>query len=136
MLKTNFDDETNWNYLFMNQDTVAASMAKKLGQSKGEFLLEAEGSMAAKVAKAETIIIDKTKEWLKEQNIIDLDILDSIPRDSAKLQRSNKIILIKNLPATASDGEIKIIFERYGSLERFLVSPFNTLAIAEYTTSS
>jgi hypothetical protein len=41
-------------------------MAKKLGQSKGEFLLEAEGSMAAKVAKAETIIIDRTKEWLRE----------------------------------------------------------------------
>ena len=30
-LKLNFDDETNWNYLFMNQDTVATSMAKKLG---------------------------------------------------------------------------------------------------------
>ena len=44
--------------------------------------------------------------------------------------------MIKNLPATASDGELKVIFERYGSLERFLVSPFNTLAIAEYTKSS
>lgn len=30
ILKTNFDDETNWNYLFMNQDTVATSMAKQL----------------------------------------------------------------------------------------------------------
>ena len=30
-LKLNFDAETNWNYLFMNQDTVASSMAKKLG---------------------------------------------------------------------------------------------------------
>jgi hypothetical protein len=58
-------------------------MAKKLGQTKGEFLLEAEGSMAAKVAKAETIIIDKTKEWLRDQKLIDLDALDSIPRDSA-----------------------------------------------------
>lgn len=28
ILKTNFDDETNWNYLFMNQDSVAAFMAK------------------------------------------------------------------------------------------------------------
>lgn len=35
MLKVNFDDETNWNYLFMNQDTVAISMAKKLGVEKG-----------------------------------------------------------------------------------------------------
>ena len=28
ILKTNFDDETNWNYLFMNQDAVATHMAK------------------------------------------------------------------------------------------------------------
>lgn len=33
-LKLNFDDETNWNYLFMNQDTVATSMAKRLGLDK------------------------------------------------------------------------------------------------------
>jgi len=38
ILKLNFDDETNWNYLFMNQDTVAASMAKQLNQTKGEYL--------------------------------------------------------------------------------------------------
>lgn len=31
ILKTNFDDETNWNYLYMNQDTVASSMVKQLG---------------------------------------------------------------------------------------------------------
>jgi len=66
-LKTNFDDETNWNYLFMNQDTVATSMAKQLNQSKGEFFdKDAGGSMAVKMAKSETIIINQTKEWLKE----------------------------------------------------------------------
>jgi multiple RNA-binding domain-containing protein 1 len=58
LLKTNFDDETNWNYLFMNQDTVASSMAKKLSQTKGEFMLEGNTSMAVKVAKSETIIIN------------------------------------------------------------------------------
>lgn len=42
----------------MNQDTVASSMAKKLAQSKGEFLLESNQSMAVKVAKSETIIIN------------------------------------------------------------------------------
>ena len=59
ILKTNFDDETNWNYLFMNQDTVATSMAKQLNQTKGEFFdKEAGGSMAVKMAKSETIIIN------------------------------------------------------------------------------
>lgn len=44
--------------------------------------------------------------------------------------------MIKNLPATAKEGELKELFERYGSLKRFLVSPFNTLAIAEYEDAS
>ena len=43
----------------MNQDTVAEFMAKKLGQSKGEFFdKEASTSMAVKVAKSETVIIN------------------------------------------------------------------------------
>lgn len=65
-LKLNFDDETNWNYLFMNQDTVATSMAKKLGVEKNELLNRDRGNMAVNMAKAETIIINQTKEWLKD----------------------------------------------------------------------
>ena len=45
----------------MNQDTVAAAMAKQLNQSKGEFFDKdgaAGGSMAVKMAKSETIIIN------------------------------------------------------------------------------
>ena len=51
----------------MNQDTVATMMAKKMGQSKGEFLdKDAQTSMAIKVAKSEAIIINQTKQWLQE----------------------------------------------------------------------
>ena len=58
MLKVNFDDETNWNYLFMNQDTVAISMAKKLNMEKGQLMNKySEGSLAVKMAHAETIIV-------------------------------------------------------------------------------
>ena len=44
--------------------------------------------------------------------------------------------MIKNLPYTAKEHEIKDLFERYGELVRFLVSPYNTLAIAEYESKS
>ena len=40
--------------------------------------------------------------------------------------------MVKNIPYTAKESELRELFERYGSLKRFLVSPFNTLAIAEY----
>jgi hypothetical protein len=62
----NFDDETNWNYLFMNQDTVATSFAKRLGVNKSDLFDREKGNMAVNLAKSETIIINQTKEWMKE----------------------------------------------------------------------
>ena len=67
-------------------------------------------------------------------SIIDFDILDSLPRSECK--RNKYVLLIKNLPYTAKEGELKELFERYGQIKRFLVSPFNTLAIAEFTEKS
>lgn len=66
--------------------------------------------------------------------MIDFEALDRNPRASCK--RSDTVILIKNIPATAKEAELKELFERHGRLLRFLVSPFNTLAIAEYADSS
>jgi RNA recognition motif-containing protein len=40
--------------------------------------------------------------------------------------------LIKNLPAHAKDEELREVFERYGSLKRLEIGPFNTLALAEF----
>ena len=119
----------------MNQDTVATAMAKKLGQSKGEFFdKDASSSMAVKVAKSETVIINQTKQWLKEQNVIDFDVLEKTPRGECK--RNKYVVMIKNLPYTATEAELKEIFERYGQLVRFMISPFNTLGIAEYASKS
>ena len=40
------------------------------------------------------------------------------------------------MPYTAKEAELKELFERYGELKRFMISPFNTLAIAEFTSKS
>lgn len=74
-MKLNFDEETNWNYLFMNQDTVATSMAKKLGIQKSSLLDKDSSNMAVKMAQSETIIVNQTKEWMKD-NGIDLEMLE------------------------------------------------------------
>lgn len=132
ILKTNFDDETNWNYLYMNQDTVATSMAKQLGIQKGAFFdKNSSESMAVKLASSETLIIQQTKAWLKDNCQIDFDNLDR-----KQCKRSKTIILVKNIPATAKDHELREIFERYGNLIRLLISPYNTLAIVEYSQES
>ena len=44
--------------------------------------------------------------------------------------------MVKNIPYTVKENELRELFERYGSLKRFLISPFNTLAIAEYSSKS
>lgn len=58
----------------MNQDSVASAMAKKMGIQKSELLDRDADNMAVKMAKSETIIINQTKEWMKD-NGIDLDAL-------------------------------------------------------------
>ena len=90
--------------------------------------------MAVKMAKSETIIINQTKQWLKDQGIIDIDVLERTPR--AECKRNHYILLVKNLPYTAKEHEVRELFERYGELKRFMISPFNTLAIAEFKQKS
>jgi RNA recognition motif-containing protein len=55
--------------------------------------------------------------------------------DRKGVTRSQTILLVKNIPATAKEQELREIFERYGEV-RLMVSPFNTLAIVEYQQAS
>ena len=130
-LKLNFDDETNWNYLFVNQDTVATSMAKKLGMQKSELFGQDSTNIAVKMAQSETIIINATKEWMNDHGM-NVDELDKIPR--SQCQRSKTMLLVKNIPYSTKEKELHSIFERYGSIKKLAVSPFNTVAIVEYET--
>ena len=133
-LKVNFDDETNWNYLFLNQDTVAFGMARKLGLEKGQLMDRYDGgNMAVKMSMAETIIIQQTKEWLAN-NGVDLAELEKLQR--AQVKRSKTTILIKNIPYSTKEKDLRDIFARYGTLSRFLLSPMNTIGIAEYESVS
>ncbi len=105
-------------------------MAKKLNVEKGSLLDRNQANLAVRVAKAETIIIQQTKEWLKEKLGVNVDEL--LKSDRARCKRSFTAILIKNIPANAKESELREVFERYGSLKKLEISPFNTLALAEY----
>ena len=129
-LKANFDDEVNWNYLFMNQDSVATAMARKLNIEKGALLDRTQGNLAVRMAKAETIIIQQTKDWLRTTLGVNVDELEK--SDRAKCKRSFTAILIKNIPANAKESELRELFERYGALKKLEIGPFNTLALAEF----
>lgn len=77
-------------------------------------------------------MINQTKDWLKE-NGIDLEKLQTMPRE--KCIRSKTVILVKNIPFTVKEKQLRDIFERYGELKRMELSPMNTIAIVEYSNS-
>ena len=87
-------------------------MAKKLGIEKGQLMDRYDsGNMAVKMSTAETIIINQTKEWLAN-NGVDLDELEKHARSSVK--RSKTTLLIKNVPYSTKEKDLRDIFARYG----------------------
>ena len=133
MLKKNYDEETNWNYLFINPNTVASAMANKLNISKGELLSKESDNTAVRLTLSETHFIKEVKNWLKA-NGVNIAVFDGENR--LKCKRSNKLILIKNISDKTTENELRELFERYGEVKRLLVGPNNTLALVEYTNET
>lgn len=84
---------------------------------------------AVKLALAETHVIQETKTFL-EQHGVDLSALDtSGPR---RPPRSDRIVLVKNIPYGTSAADVRALFEPHGELRRVLVPPAGTLAVVEF----
>jgi multiple RNA-binding domain-containing protein 1 len=129
--RAGFDDETNWNYLFMNQNAVIDAISKKLNIPKSEIMSKDNPNLAVQVAAMETTIINETKEWLTHQGI-NLDLLKGKRKGCS---RSKNILLVKNISPNIEEGKLEEYFSRYGMLVRFTLSPSNTLGIAEFVDS-
>lgn len=123
-----FDNETNWNYLFMNQNAVVEAVARKLNIPKSELMSKENANLAVQQAAMETSIINETKEWLKQNGFN----LDTLKGKRSECLRSPNTIFIKNISTNISAEKLENYFSRYGQLVRFLISPSNTLAIAEF----
>lgn len=129
-LKRNFDDETNWNYLFVNQDAVTEVVANKLSLKKGDILSKDDDNLAVRVANIETQIIKETKEWMVE-NGMDIKAIEG--KDNRKeCKRSKTMILIKNISPKVTLDELSL----YAQTTDVIISPSNTLAIAKYKSAS
>jgi multiple RNA-binding domain-containing protein 1 len=111
-----------WNSLFMNRDAVAESMAKRLGVSKADILNPEASDVAVRMALAETQIINETKEFLKKHGV-DLDSVTD---------RSTTVLLVKNIPSTTEESELRQVFVPHGELGRVLLVPSKTFAVVEY----
>ncbi|KAJ2376770.1 Multiple RNA-binding domain-containing protein 1 [Coemansia sp. RSA 2607] len=109
----------------MSADAVADSISERLSISKADLLSsDASGNPAVRLALAETHIINDAKRFF-EQNGVQLDRFEN-------RERSDTVILVKNIPFSVDEEELRALFGKYGSLGRVLVPPSRTIAIVEF----
>ncbi|KAG0202948.1 hypothetical protein BGX28_004701 [Mortierella sp. GBA30] len=118
----------NWNSLYMNSDAIAASIADRLNVSKADILNPDADNMGVRLAVAETQIIMETKKFLEEEGIN----VDSF----GKKERSDTVILVKNIPYNTTEQELQELFGSHGDLGRVLMPPAKTIAIVEFLQPS
>lgn len=81
------------------------------------------------MALAETRLVNETRNFLERNGVV----LDSFSRPD--VQRSDTVIIAKNLPAGIDDADLKQRFEKYGEVKRFLLPPGKLLISNDYLFS-
>lgn len=133
MFFKNLRDETSWNALFLNPNTVIEYVSKEYGLSKKEMLDKELENPAVKIAIMETKIINETKKWLKN-NGVDLSALEESD-DRQTVERSDTVILVKNLNRDVSRKKLRDVFQRYGEVEKVLLPPNKALGVIQLKSS-
>ncbi|KAF9112073.1 hypothetical protein BGX27_004022 [Mortierella sp. AM989] len=118
----------NWNSLYMNSDAIAASIADRLNVSKADILNPDADNMSVRLAVAETQIVMETKKFLQEEGI-NVDAF-------GKRERSDTVILVKNIPYNTTEQELQDLFGTHGDLGRVLMPPAKTIAMVEFLQPS
>lgn len=128
ILKEEYDKQVNWNYLFLNSNTVIDAIAHETKVDKKDILSNSESDLAVKISTMETVVINKTKAWLESLGV-DLSLFN---KKRLSCERSKTMILIKNLSFSTNEDELKRLFERYGDIIQFHISPLNVMGIVEF----
>lgn len=117
----------SWNTLFLGQNAVTDIIAETYNTTKEKVLDDSgKGSVAVRLALGETQIVTDTRKFLIE-NGVQLDAFNK-----PLVERSKKILLIKNLPAKTSSTEIRELFEPFGVLGRVILPPTGVTALVEF----
>ncbi len=140
-LKASAGNTVAWNSLFMRSDTVAEAVAAHYGVTKSDLLDPTAPDMAVRMALGETQVIAETKSALAEAGV-DVEALENAAaaaggkKNQAKstaVDRSDRILLVKNLPYSADEEELETLFAAIGPVLRLVLPPTRTLALVEYS---
>ena len=108
---------------------VAENVARKYGVSKSDLLNPEADDLAIRMALGETHIIAETKKALSSEGV-NIEILEDLASGKVeKMNRSNHVLLIKNLPFSTSEADLMQMFGRFGRLERVILPPTKTMAL-------
>ncbi|KAJ1731149.1 Multiple RNA-binding domain-containing protein 1 [Coemansia sp. Benny D160-2] len=115
----------NWNSLYLSADAVADSISERLNIDKADLLsADSNGNPAVRLALAETHIINDTKQFFEQHGIL----LENFGHQ----ERSDTVILVKNIPYSVDEEELRGLFGKFGDLGRVLVPPSRTIAVIEF----
>lgn len=118
------NQQFSWNTLYMNNDTVMATVAKKLGVRKADLLSPDSSDAAVTQALAEASVINSVRQYFTSKGV---DLLAF-----NKKERSDTVILVKNIPFGAAAEEIAELFSEYGDLKKVLMPPDGGIAMVVF----
>ena len=124
----NLNDDTSWNSLFLNPNTVMEYVASEYGLTKQDLMSREVDNPSVKISLAETKIINETKEYLKE-NGINISIFETSRKS---IQRSRDTVIIKNLPKDTNKNKLTELFNRYGFVNKLILPTNRSICIAQF----
>eukprot|EP00889_Picochlorum_renovo_P007719 jgi/Picre1/34749/NNA_002215.t1 len=140
MKKEEATNRAAWNTLFMRADTVADAVADMYDMPKSALLDPSASDMAVRLALGEVKVINMTKEHLEEHGV-HVTALEDAAQSSGKskkrdaVKRSDCVLIVKNLPYTLDEDELKAMFSNIGPILRWVLPPSHALAIVEFSSS-
>lgn len=127
-LMKRLEDDTNWNTLFLNPNTIVAEITERFKIKKDDILGQDANNQAVKIALAETQIINETKDWLRD-NGLNIDVFTT---DRKTCDRSKTVILVKNIPYATTLEQLHELFARYGAVYKVHLPPTKAVGIIEF----
>ena len=140
-LRAGAGDARAWSTLFVRPDTVAAFLASRYAVSKADVLDHGSGDAAVRLALGEAQMVADTKAELEAAGV-DVQALEEAaraPRGASAaptVARSRTVLLLKNLPFTADEEELRQLAQRFGALATLILPSSRAMALMEYIEPS
>eukprot|EP01063_Lacrimia_lanifica_P034808 TRINITY_DN6523_c0_g2_i1.p1 TRINITY_DN6523_c0_g2~~TRINITY_DN6523_c0_g2_i1.p1 ORF type:complete len:835 (+),score=308.25 TRINITY_DN6523_c0_g2_i1:95-2599(+) len=123
-------DATRWNTLFMSGDAVASALAKRLETDKTSLVGLETKDVATRLAMGEAHLTSEVREIFGDEG---LDL--SVMTDPNRLKkRSDRIILVKNLPKDTQVHDITSLFDKFGAVDKVVAPKEATIALVRFVT--